>query len=158
MEGRRVVAEPAAGTPDVLGLVASLLERLRDPAIGELEVREGGVRAKVSKAATDAPSHPTEAPPEPRPAAEPAPRPAQQKAKASEVTAPLTGIFYRSPSPQASPFVQQGSVVAAGDVVGLIEAMKLFNEVRSSVSGRIRRVVAENGQLVRAHQPLFELE
>ncbi|MBM4435076.1 MAG: acetyl-CoA carboxylase, biotin carboxyl carrier protein, partial [Chloroflexi bacterium] len=65
---------------------------------------------------------------------------------------------YRSPSPQAPPFVQVGSVVSAGDVVGLIEAMKLFNEVRSTMSGRVRRIVAENGQLVRAHAPLIELE
>ncbi|MBM4421338.1 MAG: acetyl-CoA carboxylase biotin carboxyl carrier protein, partial [Chloroflexi bacterium] len=69
-----------------------------------------------------------------------------------------TGIFYRSSSPQAAPFVQVGSVVAEGEVVALIEAMKLFNEIRSNKSGVVRRVLAENGQLVKAHQPLFELE
>ena len=74
------------------------------------------------------------------------------------VTAPLTGIFYRSPSPQAAAFVQVGSSVAQGDVVGLIEAMKLFNEIRSNVSGKVRRILIENGQLVRAHQPIIELE
>ena len=83
---------------------------------------------------------------------------APPKDGAKAVTAPLTGIYYRSPSPQAPPFVQVGSVVSAGDVVGLIEAMKLFNEVRSTMSGRVRRIVAENGQLVRAHAPLIELE
>ena len=74
------------------------------------------------------------------------------------VAAPLTGVFYRSASAQAPPFVQVGSVVSVGDVIGLIEAMKLFNEVRSTVAGRVRRVVAESGKLVRAHQPLVELE
>jgi acetyl-CoA carboxylase biotin carboxyl carrier protein len=74
------------------------------------------------------------------------------------VTAPLTGIFYRSPSPQAAAFVQVGSSVAQGDVIGLIEAMKLFNEIRSNVSGKVRRILIENGQLVRAHQPIIELE
>ncbi len=74
------------------------------------------------------------------------------------VSAPLTGIFYRSSSPQMPPFVQVGSAVNSGDVVGLIEAMKLFNEIRSTKTGRVRRILAENGQLVRAHQPLLELE
>ena len=74
------------------------------------------------------------------------------------ITAPLTGVFYRSPSPQAPEFVQIGSIVAAGDVIGLIEAMKLFNEIRSTKNGIVRRIAAENGQLVRARQPLIELD
>jgi biotin carboxyl carrier protein len=74
------------------------------------------------------------------------------------ITAPLTGVFYLSPSPQAPPFVQVGSVVAAGDVIGLIEAMKLFNEIRSTKNGRVRKIVAANGQLVRARAPLIELD
>lgn len=93
------------------------------------------------------------------PADAPAARPpGPAKAAAKTVNAPLTGIFYRAPSLQGPPFVQAGSVVAVGDVIGLIEAMKLFNEVRSTVAGRVRRVAAENGELVRAHQPLVELE
>ena len=143
-------------------LASDLLERLRDDAIRELEVREGGIRVKVSKLLTGAAptavsqgaaAAPTV--PEPDRAARPVPQAAQA---ANVVAAPLTGIFYRSPSPQASPFVQVGTVIAAGDVIGLIEAMKLFNEVRSTVAGRVRKVVAESGQLVRAHQPLIELE
>jgi acetyl-CoA carboxylase biotin carboxyl carrier protein len=74
------------------------------------------------------------------------------------VNAPLTGVFYRSSSPQTEAFVQVGSNVASGDVIGLIEAMKLFNEIRSTASGKVRRIFAENGQLVRAHQPLLEVE
>lgn len=83
---------------------------------------------------------------------------APAKANADSINAPLTGMFYRSPSPQAPAFVQIGSVVASGDVIGLIEAMKLFNEIRSTKSGTVRRILAENGQLVRAHQPLIELD
>ena len=74
------------------------------------------------------------------------------------VTAPLTGIFYRSPTPQAPAFVQVGGQVNPGDVVGLIEAMKLFNEIRATVGGKVRRILIENGQLVRAHQAIIELE
>ncbi len=77
---------------------------------------------------------------------------------ADTVTAPLTGIFYRAPSPQTAPFVQVGGAVAVGEVIGLIEAMKLFNEIRSTKNGRVRRILAESGQLVRAHQPLIELD
>jgi acetyl-CoA carboxylase biotin carboxyl carrier protein len=142
-----------------LGLAEQLLRRLRDPAVRELEVREGDVRVRVSK---DASVAPVEAPAAAR-AAQPAEpnvseRPPRPAAPAKTVSAPLTGVFYRSPSPQAPSFIQVGSVVAVGDVIGLIEAMKLFNEVRSSVAGRVLRIAAESGQLVRAHQPLVELE
>ena len=74
------------------------------------------------------------------------------------INAPLTGIFYRSPSPQAPAFIQIGSQITEGEVVGLIEAMKLFNEIRSTASGKVRRIMIESGQLVRAHQPIVELE
>ena len=74
------------------------------------------------------------------------------------VNAPLTGIFYRSPSPQAAAFIQVGSQIAEGEVIGLIEAMKLFNEIRATTSGKVRRILVEGGQLVRAHQPIVELE
>jgi acetyl-CoA carboxylase biotin carboxyl carrier protein len=83
-------------------------------------------------------------------AAEPAARPA--------VRAPLTGIFYASPSPGSPPYVQVGGEVAVGQIIGLIEAMKLFNEIKSDLAGRVVRLVAENGQLVKAKQPLIEVD
>lgn len=141
----------------MLDLAAELLERLRDSGLRELEVRHEGVRVKVSAE----PSVP--APIESAPVAVPSRGVPERSATASAaetkmVAAPLTGIFYRSGSPQSPPFVQPGTVVDVGDVIGLIEAMKLFNEVRSTIAGRVHRVVAENGQLVRARQPLIELE
>ena len=148
-----------------LELVTALLERLRSADVRELEVREGGIRVKVSKDGQGAvrgvsyEGEPSVAEAQaPATTATPPRRVAPPAAKAVEVTAPLTGIFYRSGSPQAPPFVQVGTAVSVGDVVALIEAMKLFNEVRSTVAGRVKRVAAENGQLVRAHQALFELE
>ncbi len=74
------------------------------------------------------------------------------------VHAPLTGIFYSSPGPGSAPYVQAGGEVAIGQVIGLIEAMKLFNEIKSDLAGRVVRVVAESGQLVKAKQPLIEVE
>ncbi len=68
------------------------------------------------------------------------------------------GIFYASPSPGSPPFVAVGREVVVGQVIGLIEAMKLFNEIKSDKAGRVVRVVAENGALVKAKQPLIEVE
>jgi acetyl-CoA carboxylase biotin carboxyl carrier protein len=74
------------------------------------------------------------------------------------VLAPLTGIFYISPAPGSAPYVTIGAQVNTGQVIGLIEAMKLFNEIKSDVSGRVARIAAETGTLVKAKQPLIEVE
>ena len=146
--------DPRKVRADANALVAELLMRLARDEVSELEVKRGGVRVRVTKggahvAAAQAASAAAQA------------APAVPSAPVKElptVNAPLTGIFYRSSSPQTEPFVQVGSNVNTGDVVGLIEAMKLFNEIRSTASGKVRRIFSENGQLVRAHQPLLEVE
>jgi acetyl-CoA carboxylase biotin carboxyl carrier protein len=74
------------------------------------------------------------------------------------VKAPLTGIWYSAPTPGSAPYVTVGAEIGSGQVVGLIEAMKLFNEIKSDLAGRVTRVLAENGQLVKARQPLIEVE
>jgi acetyl-CoA carboxylase biotin carboxyl carrier protein len=77
---------------------------------------------------------------------------------AHAVTAPLTGVYYRSPSPDAEPYVREGDVVSAGQVIGLIEAMKLFNEIKSDVTGTVRHIAAGDGDLVKAKQTLIEVD
>jgi acetyl-CoA carboxylase biotin carboxyl carrier protein len=74
------------------------------------------------------------------------------------VKAPLTGIFYAASSPTSPPYVSPGQHITVGQVIGLIEAMKLFNEIKSDHAGRVVRVVAETGKLVKAKQPLIEVE
>ena len=74
------------------------------------------------------------------------------------VTAPLTGVWYGSPSPGARPYVQPGDEIGAGAVVGLIEAMKLFNEIKSDVGGKVVRILVERGTLVKRQQPLVEID
>jgi acetyl-CoA carboxylase biotin carboxyl carrier protein len=74
------------------------------------------------------------------------------------VKAPLTGIWYGSPAPGSAPYIQVGGEVATGQVIGLIEAMKLFNEIKSDLAGRVVKVNAENGKLVKAKQALIEVE
>ncbi len=74
------------------------------------------------------------------------------------VSAPLTGVWWAAPSPGARPYVQEGDEIGAGAVVGLIEAMKLFNEIKSDVGGRVTRVLVERGTLVKRQQPLVEID
>ena len=74
------------------------------------------------------------------------------------VNAPLTGIFYAAPSPGAPAFISVGSIVAVGQPIGLIEAMKLFNEIKSDKAGRVVRIIAQDGQLVKAKTPIIEVE
>ena len=154
-------APPTVAEADLLALIDRLAGLLERSDLTELEVEAGGtglvLRKPVAVAAAasvataapvaDATGHgaaaPTEAPQAPA-------RPA--------VTAPLTGIFYASPAPGSAPYVQVGGEVAVGQVIGLIEAMKLFNEIKSDLAGRVVKVVAESGALVKARQPLIEVE
>jgi acetyl-CoA carboxylase biotin carboxyl carrier protein len=149
------MADPKKIRADANALVAELLTRLAGSQVSELEVKRGGLRVRVAKDGAGARG----SAPIPGAAASVAHvAPASRSPDLPTVNAPLTGIFYRATSPQAQPFVQVGSSVNTGEVIGLIEAMKLFNEIRSTASGRVRRIFAENGQLVRAHQPLLEVE
>jgi len=77
---------------------------------------------------------------------------------AHQVVAPLTGVFYLSPSPDAEPYVREGGQVNIGQVIGLIEAMKLFNEIKSDVTGTVRRLAVSDGDLVKARQVLVEVD
>ncbi|MDR3520597.1 MAG: acetyl-CoA carboxylase biotin carboxyl carrier protein [Acidocella sp.] len=74
------------------------------------------------------------------------------------VRAPMTGTFYRSPSPKDPPFVEVGSVVNAGDVLCSIEVMKLFTTITAEVSGKVVRIFPDNAVLVQFDQPLFAIE
>jgi acetyl-CoA carboxylase biotin carboxyl carrier protein len=75
-----------------------------------------------------------------------------------EVRSPMVGTFYRSPSPDADPYVKIGSDIKAGNTICIIEAMKLMNEIESEVSGKVVKILAENGQAVEFDQVLFLVE
>jgi acetyl-CoA carboxylase biotin carboxyl carrier protein len=77
---------------------------------------------------------------------------------AKKVTAPLVGVFYRSPSPDAEPFVKVGDRVEVGQVLCILEAMKLFNEITSDYAGVVTRIIPENGELVSLGQEMFWIE
>ena len=79
----------------------------------------------------------------------------ESKPSGTPVTSPMNGIYYNAPSPSSPPFVRVGEMVMAGQVVGLIEAMKVFNEIVAPVSGTVERMVAETGQLVQPGEALL---
>jgi acetyl-CoA carboxylase biotin carboxyl carrier protein len=79
-------------------------------------------------------------------------------AHVKKIVAPLTGVFYRSPSPDSEAYVEVGSHVAKGDVICVLEAMKLFNEIQSDYAGAVVRIVPENGELVSQGEELFWIE
>ena len=151
---------PADGDDrDLLALIDRLAGLLDRSDLAELEVEAGGtglvLRRAVALAASPLAGGGVAAgasPPEP--AAVPPPATVERPS----ITAPLTGIFYASPAPGSAPYVQVGGEVAVGQIIGLIEAMKLFNEIKSDLAGRVVRVVAESGSLVKARQPLIEVE
>jgi acetyl-CoA carboxylase biotin carboxyl carrier protein len=84
--------------------------------------------------------------------------PVETAANIKKVPAPLVGVFYRSPAPGAKPFVEVGDEVVEGQVLCILEAMKLMNEIVSEHSGKIERICVNDGQLVTLHQELFWIE
>jgi acetyl-CoA carboxylase biotin carboxyl carrier protein len=98
------------------------------------------------------------APPAPASSASGAAPSAAAPANAKRVTAPLVGVFYSAPAPDAEPFVKVGDRIEPGQVLCILEAMKLFNEITSDYAGVVTRVIPENGELVSLGQEMFWIE
>jgi acetyl-CoA carboxylase biotin carboxyl carrier protein len=153
------VAPADDGDRELLALIDRLAALLDRSDLTELEVESGGTGLVLRKPSALAPiSVASVAASSPAATATiPATGETAPAAKPS-IKAPLTGIFYASPAPGSAPYVAVGGEVAVGQIIGLIEAMKLFNEIKSDLAGRVVRVVAESGTLVKAKQPLIEVE
>jgi acetyl-CoA carboxylase biotin carboxyl carrier protein len=157
----------SATDASLLALIDRLNTVLERGDLGELEVSAGGttiilrapsavaVPVAVGAPAAEAVAPAAVAAPE---AEAPAPAGAPAAPARPSVKAPLTGIYYGAPSPGATPYVAVGDHVSVGQIIGLIEAMKLFNEIKSDLAGRVVRICSENGALVKAKQPLIEVE
>ncbi len=146
---------------ELVGLVDRLERLLERSALSEIEIESGGVALTLRTPAAIATRlggtlQPALLEVVPEPSLLPEESLLERGAHA--IMAPLTGVFYRSPSPGAEPYVREGGQVNSGQVIGLIEAMKLFNEIKSDVTGTIRRVAAGDGDLVKAHQTLIEVD
>ncbi|MBL0315337.1 MAG: acetyl-CoA carboxylase biotin carboxyl carrier protein [Flavobacteriales bacterium] len=114
------------------------------------------IQVAVPQVAAPAPAATTVA--APAPAAAPAAKAEEPKGNLVEVKSPMIGTFYRSSSPDKPPFVEVGSTIKQGDTVCIIEAMKLFNEIESEVSGKIVKVLVNDSTPIEYDQPLFLVE
>ena len=153
------------GDASLLELVDRLTAVLERSDLAELEVAAGGTTIILRSPGAVAPAAAVAMAPGAAPAGDGvasespgAAAPAVAAPERPSVKAPLTGIYYAAPSPGATPYVAVGNHVSAGQIIGLIEAMKLFNEIKSDLSGRVVRICAESGALVKAKQPLIEVE
>ena len=146
----------------------TLIDLVSESNISELEITEaeGKVRIVKDGGAPPHPGHYAQPAPAPAPAPTSQPAPAAAPAGAAApaaptghaVKSPMVGTFYRSASPGAAAFVEVGSQVKEGDVICIIEAMKILNEIEADKSGTITQILGENGQAVEYGQPLFIIE
>jgi acetyl-CoA carboxylase biotin carboxyl carrier protein len=145
-----------------------LIDLVQESGIAELEITEGEERVRIARgggvtvtplgphasASAAAAPAPAGAPAAPPAAAAPAAAPAPG-AEGHVVKSPMVGTFYRAPAPDAKPFVDVGVTVKEGQIVCVIEAMKLMNEIEADASGTIKAILVENGQPVEYGQALF---
>ncbi len=142
----------ASGGGSELQRLEGLFELMGKHGVAELEWEKGGERLKISYASGLAPA--------PMMAAASAARPqvaAAAPAPVAAAPAPV-GTFYRSPSPTGDPYVRDGQTVKRGDVLCIVEAMKLMNEIEAEFPGKIVQTLVENGQPVEFGEPLFVIE
>jgi len=152
--------------------VKKLIELLEESNIDEIEIKEGEESVRISRngaqamtmAAAVAPMYAAPAqPPQTAPAVSAPPPAAAESAKPAtaevghNVRSPMVGTFYRAPSPTSAPFVEVGQTVEVGDIVCIVEAMKMLNQIEADKSGTITAVLVDNGAAVEFDQPLFTI-
>ena len=154
-----------------LEFIERLIRVFDESGVDALEIERGGTRVKLSKTppAVAAPT-PTYLPAGPAVASDPdSLRSSTEEAQAVErstprsadlldITSPMVGTFYRSPAPDAPPYVDVGRQVSPGDTLCIIEAMKMMNQIEADVAGKVVRILVENGHPVEFGQPLFIIE
>jgi acetyl-CoA carboxylase biotin carboxyl carrier protein len=151
-----------------ISYLENIIKLVSDSAIEELEIEEGGNRIRISKPKINTVTsvqipqqfYPTQqfAPavsPQPEPTVIPA---TPLKSNAKEIRSPIVGTFYRTPAPDAPPYVEVGSTIKVGTVLCIVEAMKLMNEIESDIEGKIVKILVENGKPVEFNQLLFLVE
>ena len=152
--------------------VKKLIELLEESNIDEIEIKEGEESVRISRngaglQALAAAAQPVYAPPPaptavstpgaPAPQAPPAAPEPSPASSGHTIKSPMVGTFFRSPSPTSAPFVEVGQTVKAGDVVCIVEAMKMMNQIEADISGTIEAILVENGEPVEFDQPLFTI-
>ena len=149
-----------------LNLIKKLIKVLESSDVTDLEIEENGTRIKLAKKVrvnqtvsyAQAPAAPVAQATSVSVSKEEDKKAADENVGLHEVKSPIVGTFYRAPAPDADSYVQVGDVVSVGSVLCIVEAMKLMNEIESDVSGKIVKILVENGKPVEYNQPLFLVE
>jgi len=144
------------------GKLRKLIELFQNSELSEIEVESSfwrGTRVRLSRGPTAVVAAPVQASPAPAPAP---PAPAEAPAATGddglhEVLSPMVGTFYRSASPEAEPFVAEGTRVHNGQTVCIIEAMKIMNEIPADIAGEIVEILVDNAQPVEYNQPILKI-
>ena len=142
-------------------LIEEMLQLMESRGLVELEMEHQGLRIRLKKASS-APSPQlveyVAGVPQPAPGHGAGKLPAAEEGRRIVIKSPMVGTFYRTSAPDAPPFVEVGQDIEVGQVVCIIEAMKLMNEIKSEIGGRVIEILAENGAPVEFGQPLFVVE
>ncbi|HLW24586.1 MAG TPA: acetyl-CoA carboxylase biotin carboxyl carrier protein [Steroidobacteraceae bacterium] len=147
--------------------VKKLIELLEESGIAELEISEGEESVRISRhprnsqpAAAPAPVYggPAPSPPAMTPSVGATPAESRRRDDEHTITSPMVGTYYASSSPGAKPFVELGTEIKVGQVLCIIEAMKMMNQIESDKAGRVTAILAKNGEPVEFGQPLFIIE
>ena len=140
-------------------LIEEMLQLMESRGLVELEMEHQGLRIRLKKASSSpAPQVVEYVTGLPQPAAAPQAGKAPEESHRIVIKSPMVGTFYRAPAPDAPAFVEVGQDLEVGQVVCIIEAMKLMNEIKSEVTGRISEILVDNGAPVEFGQPLFVVE
>ena len=140
-------------------LIEEMLQLMESRGLVELEMEHQGLRIRLKKASSSPSPQVVEyVTGVPQPAALPSAQKTAEDARKVIIKSPMVGTFYRAPAPDAPPFVEVGQDVEVGQVVCIIEAMKLMNEIKSETAGRLVDILVESGAPVEFGQPLFMIE
>lgn len=149
--------------------IRTLIDMVKESGVGEIEITQGDESIRISGAPAMAPAPvqyaaPQAAPQAPAPQAAPAaPSASAESSEAAQpsghqVVSPMVGTFYRASSPSNPPFVEVGQTVKVGDVLCIVEAMKMMNQIESDKAGVVKAILVENEDAVEFEQPLFIIE
>ena len=173
-KSKKIPAERHSNAAPDLSQISEILSFMEQHGLDEFEYQNSNLHIRLRKASHAAPpfraqhpapeifsaappAAPLAAPSAPAPAAPAAPAPPESSADLHVIKSPIVGTFYSSPTPGAAPFARAGDRVQAGQVLCIIEAMKLMNEIESDVAGEVMRIFVENGQPVEYGEPLFAI-
>ncbi len=140
--------------------VRELIELLKRSNVRTLKIESGDFRIEIETHAAErsAPERPSPEEFRHQEILPPSEDISEEERKFHVIKSPLVGTFYRSPSPEAPPFVEVGDIVSPGQVLCIIEALKVMNEIESDVRGRVEKILVENGETVEYGQPLFLID